>query len=98
MIPTGACAHFVVVVSHTGTVPDGLQMHPSGEYILYPLGNTVVIRSVSDPTHKEFLRGHSDKIMSIAVSSSGRFVATGQRTHVGYRVCVFIHFVVLLYF
>lgn len=57
-----------------------------GEHLVYPLGSTLVIRSISDPTHKEFLSGHTDKIMSVAVSKSGRYIATGQRTHMGYQV------------
>ena len=73
------------VIGFTGDVPGGLVVHPSNKYVLYPLGSTVVIRDVGSPQSQRFLRGHSDAVSCIAVSPSGRYVASGQVTYMGFQ-------------
>jgi WD40 repeat protein len=69
------------VIGFTGDVPNGL--------VLYPLGSTVVIRDISSGQSQRFLRGHSDAVSCIAVSPSGRYVASGQVTYMGFQVRAF---------
>ena len=63
----------------------GLCWHPNGTHIVYPLGTTVVIKSLVDGS-QSFLTGHSDTITALALSPCGRFVASGQQTVFGRKV------------
>lgn len=74
-----------------GHVPGGLQLHPDGRHLLYTLGSCVVIREIGNPRATEFLTGHSDKVSCLAVSRTGRYIASGQITHMGFQadICVF---------
>ena len=45
--------------------------------MIYPLGCTVIIRNVTT-TKQSFLKGHSNNISCLAVSKSGKFIASGQ--------------------
>eukprot|EP01048_Picozoa_sp_COSAG05_P006553 COSAG05_NODE_432_length_9860_cov_10.291056_2_plen_606_part_00 len=73
------------VIGFSGEVPAGLIVHPSNKFVLYPLGSTVVIRSIDSAQSQRFLRGHSDGVSCIAVSPSGRYVASGQVTYMGFQ-------------
>eukprot|EP00758_Cryptobia_borreli_P002756 Tbor_TRINITY_DN3261_c0_g1::TRINITY_DN3261_c0_g1_i1::g.23739::m.23739 len=74
-----------------GGVADGLHIHPDGKHMLYPLGACIVIREVGNPKCTGFLTGHNDKISCLAISRSGKYVASGQATHMGFQadICVF---------
>eukprot|EP00199_Chlamydomonas_sp_CCMP681_P007697 CAMPEP_0119113236 /NCGR_PEP_ID=MMETSP1180-20130426/43279_1 /TAXON_ID=3052 ORGANISM="Chlamydomonas cf sp, Strain CCMP681" /NCGR_SAMPLE_ID=MMETSP1180 /ASSEMBLY_ACC=CAM_ASM_000741 /LENGTH=61 /DNA_ID=CAMNT_0007101179 /DNA_START=42 /DNA_END=223 /DNA_ORIENTATION=- len=58
--------------------------------MIYTLGSTVVLRDKHDPRAQEFLQGHSDKISAIALSKSGRYLATGQVTYMGFTADIII--------
>ena len=45
--------------------------------MIYPLGCTVIIRELGT-NKQEFLSGHSNNVSCLAVSKSGKFVASGQ--------------------
>ncbi len=62
-------------------------LHPDNEHILFPLGTTIVVRHIISRT-QQFLRGHDNDISVITVSSSGKYIASGQRTHSGFQVCL----------
>ena len=65
------------VSSIPGSVPHGLLVHPDGEHLIYPLGCTVVIENIK--THEQnFLSGHTNDVSCLAVSKSGKYVASGQ--------------------
>eukprot|EP00906_Rhabdomonas_costata_P031743 RCo044797 len=57
----------------------GLVLHPNGREFLYASGACVVVGDVQDPHNQSFLRGHDDDVTALAVSSTGRLVASGQR-------------------
>eukprot|EP00762_Andalucia_godoyi_P004100 ANDGO_06274.mRNA.1 Cilia- and flagella-associated protein 52 len=84
----------------SGTVPSGVHVissasHASlGSFLVYPLGSTLVLKSsslspsaASSPT---FLSGHSNRISVLAVSSCGRFAASGQVSHMGFAADIII--------
>mmetsp|Transcript_6499 Transcript_6499/g.24427 ORF Transcript_6499/g.24427 Transcript_6499/m.24427 type:complete len:620 (-) Transcript_6499:219-2078(-) len=86
------------VIGFDGTVPSGLTLHPSRQHILYPLGSTLIIKNLletakSGSTAKDssrFLKGHNGPISCVAMSQTGRYVASGQSTHMGFKASVII--------
>ena len=69
------------VVGFAGGVPDGLIVH--GQTLIYPLGSTVVLRAKDETESQEFLQGHTGQVSSLALSASGRYLASGQETYLG---------------
>ena len=69
-------------------------MHPDACHMIYPLGNTIVIEDLmatkQDKSRQEFLVGHTDNVSCIAVSKSGRYVASGQSTHMGFKADIIV--------
>eukprot|EP00906_Rhabdomonas_costata_P028803 RCo040722 len=80
-----------LVIGFGGQVPGALHIHPDGKNLIYPLGSCVIIRQIGNPLADRFLLGHSDRVSCVAVSKSGRYVASGQITHMGFQadICVF---------
>lgn len=74
---------------YTGKVIDGLILHPDNEHIMFPLGTTIVIRNIITRT-QQFLRGHDNDISVLRVSNSGKYVASGQVTHMGFQAEIII--------
>lgn len=66
-----------------GKVIDGLVLHPDNEHIIYPLGTTLVVRHIISRT-QQFLRGHDNDISVVKVSPTGKYIASGQKTHMGF--------------
>lgn len=73
-------------ITHAGKVPNGLKWHPDGNHIVYPLGSTVVIKNLSDGK-QSFLTGHTDLVTTVALSKCGKYIASGQKTNMGFKVC-----------
>ena len=73
-----------------GKVPHAIEVHPDREHILYPLGCNVVIEKIGGKKAQTFLQGHNDFVSCVAVSKSGKFVATGQQTHMGFEAEIII--------
>ncbi|NXL84808.1 CFA52 protein, partial [Alectura lathami] len=72
-----------------GHVPFGLICHPDNEHLLYPLGCTVVIQSLSSKK-QTFLHGHTNNISCLVVSRSGIYVASGQVTFMGFKADIIL--------
>lgn len=73
------------VIGFNGAVPGGLKVHPNRQNLIYPLGCTVVIEDITAPHKQSFLWGHSNNVSCVAVSKSGKYVASGQYTHMGFK-------------
>lgn len=55
--------------------------------MVYPVGCNLVIEDVE--THEQsILTGHSNFITAVAISKSGEYLASGQMTHMGFKVLV----------
>eukprot|EP00955_Chlamydomonas_euryale_P053912 355645-Chlamydomonas_euryale.AAC.15 len=78
------------VVGFGGGIENGLVVHPDGRTLIYPLGSTIVLRDKNDPRAQEFLQGHSDKVSCLALSKSGRYLASGQITYMGFTADIII--------
>ena len=78
------------VIGFNGSVPNGLQYTPCGEWICYPLGSIVIIRRIKDSLvlknglHSEgfaFLDGgNNQKVSCLTVSKNGKYVVSGHTT------------------
>lgn len=79
------------VIGFNGQVPSGLILHPGDQHIIYPLGSTIVIKNLLDNT-QTFLQkdGHNRAVSCLALSSSGKYLASGQITHMGFPAKVII--------
>jgi len=78
------------VIGFGGTVKGGLLLHPDGCTLIYPLGSTIVIREKGMPTSQEFMQGHSDTVSCMTLSRSGRYLASGQITYMGFCADIII--------
>ena len=63
----------------------GLKWHANGEHLIYPLGSSVVVKSIVTGA-LSFLAGHSSTVTAVALSKCGRYIASGQRTEMGQKV------------
>ena len=77
------------VIGFTGTVIQGLLLHPDNEHLLFPLGSTIVIRHIISRS-QSFLQGHDQKISCITCSKDGSLIASGQQTHMGFQADVIV--------
>ena len=67
------------VIGWTGRYPGTLLCHPSQDSTyISALGASVCVGDVYDPHKQRFLRGHDATVSAVAVSSTGRLVASGQ--------------------
>ncbi len=78
-----------IISLSTGSIPGGLISHPDGEHIIYSLGCKLIIKDTSTGL-QTFLTGHSNNVSCLTVSPSGRFLASGQITHMGFKADVIV--------
>lgn len=69
-------------IGFSGLVSNGHQLHPNGERV-FPLGSNICLGNV-------FLRGHTNLVTCLAISKSGRYIASGQQTHMGFQADIII--------
>ncbi|KAI8902331.1 quinon protein alcohol dehydrogenase-like superfamily [Globomyces pollinis-pini] len=77
------------IIGFGGNVPGGLLKHPDGIHRVYSLGSTVVI-SDAKKNSQEFLQGHTNVVSCIAISKCGKWIASGQVTHMGFQADIII--------
>lgn len=78
------------VIGFAGNVSDGIILLPDNKHIAFPLGNTIVVRSLVNDGAQRFLQGHNDKVTCLALSPTGRYLASGQQTHPGFQADVIV--------
>jgi len=79
------------VVGFNGRVPHGLVLHPNDQHLIYPLGSTIVVRDLVNHTQTFLHRGGHDRAVScLAISASGKWLASGQETHMGFNATCII--------
>lgn len=79
------------VIGFNGSVRDGLILHPGDKHIIYPLGSTIVIKHLLENTQAFLQKGGHDKSVScLSLSSSGKYLATGQSAHMGFPAQVIV--------
>ncbi len=79
------------VVGYNGTVRAGLILRPDDNTLIYPLGSTIVMRDLVSNT-QTFLKknGHDRAVSCLALSPSGKMLASGQVTHMGFSAVVIV--------
>lgn len=60
-------------------------MHPNQEHVLFPLGCKVAVVHW-DSRKQDFLEGHTNIITALSISLDGKYVASGQINHMGFKV------------
>lgn len=70
----------------TGHIFSGMVAHPDKEHLVYCLGCNIIIKSLLT-NKQEVLYGHTNNVSCVAVSKSGRYVASGQVIFMGFKVC-----------
>ena len=67
-------------IGFNGKFTDTVLYHPTEkDTLVYPIGGLLVIENLHDKHKQEFLRGHDMDISAVAISNSGKLIATGQR-------------------
>lgn len=61
------------------TFPNGVIFHPNNQSYLFSSGGNVVIGDITDPHNQSFFREHTSTVSAMALSRSGRLVASGQQ-------------------
>uniref|UniRef100_F7ASK1 Cilia- and flagella-associated protein 52 n=2 Tax=Ciona intestinalis TaxID=7719 RepID=F7ASK1_CIOIN len=79
----------VSTIGFNGNVNRGLIIHPDREHMIYPLGSTVIIRNLTT-NRQEFLTGHKNNVSCLTVSKSGKYLASGQVTHMGFKADIIV--------
>merc|ERR1711988_118506 len=77
------------VIGFQGSVVNGLILHPDNENVIFPLGSTIIVRHIVTRT-QTFLQGHDNEITCLTVSRSGKYLASGQKTHSGFQADILI--------
>ncbi|KAM8945316.1 cilia- and flagella-associated protein 52 [Pelodytes ibericus] len=77
------------IIGFNGQIASGLISHPDREHLIYPLGCTVILENLQ--TRKQhFLQGHTNNVSCVAVSKSGKYLASGQVTHMGFKADILL--------
>ncbi|XP_044733714.1 cilia- and flagella-associated protein 52 [Chrysoperla carnea] len=77
------------IIAFNGDTVNACRIHPDGDHIIFPIGNKVSILNWWTKK-QEFLAGHTNIISAIDLSANGKFIASGQINHIGFRASVII--------
>ncbi|OHT02018.1 hypothetical protein TRFO_30977 [Tritrichomonas foetus] len=77
-------------IGFSGRVQGGLVAHPDGRHIIYPLGSILVVMIKGKPTTQRFLSGHTSEITAVAVSRTGKYIASGQYSSIDQESCIIL--------
>ncbi|GFS23246.1 cilia- and flagella-associated protein 52 [Elysia marginata] len=78
------------IIGFNGKVPSGLVVHPDREHIVYPLGCNIIIEDITKEAKQCILSKHTNNVTCIAVSSDGRYLVSGQETHMGFKASIIL--------
>ncbi|XP_033751750.1 cilia- and flagella-associated protein 52-like [Pecten maximus] len=76
------------IVGYSG-ISNGLHVHPDEQHLIYSLGVTVIIENI-ETKKQQTLMGHSGNVSCLTVSNSGKYIASGQAIHMGFKADIII--------
>ncbi|KAK0095663.1 hypothetical protein PV326_007707 [Microctonus aethiopoides] len=79
----------VGIIGFDGITKHGLQLHPDNEHLIYSTGHKITIKNIENNT-QDFLSGHTNVVTTISVSPCGKYIASGQLTHLEFKAMVII--------
>jgi hypothetical protein len=53
--------------------------------MIYPLGCNLIVENLQT-RRQEFLLGHNNNISCLTISNNGKYIASGQAIHMGFKV------------
>ena len=60
--------------------------------MLFPLGSACILENLNKSDNRQvFFRGHSNPVSAVAVSRCGKYLASGQVTHMGYKAAIHVY-------
>ena len=81
--------NLMAVIGFNGSVVDGLILHPDNETLIFPCGSQVIVRNVIT-RQDQFLKGHTNYVSALAISKSGKYLASGQKTFSGFKADIIL--------
>ncbi|XP_025199645.1 cilia- and flagella-associated protein 52-like [Melanaphis sacchari] len=72
------------LIGFDGNPLNGLILHPDGVHLVYPLGTNITAYNWHTKAQR-FFEGHTNVISAVTVSTSGRYVGSGQVNYMGFR-------------
>jgi WD40 repeat protein len=73
------------VIGFNGSIHNGLILHPADQHMIYPLGTTIVIKHLLSNSQTFLQRnGHESSVSCMNLSSSGKYLASGEETNMGF--------------
>ncbi|XP_023314400.1 cilia- and flagella-associated protein 52-like [Trichogramma pretiosum] len=77
------------IIAFDGLTKNGLKLHPDQRHLVYPMGNKVSVKNISSG-QQTFLSGHTNLISAMCISPCGRYIASGQINHSGFKAMVIL--------
>ncbi|CAD6241390.1 GSCOCG00002716001-RA-CDS [Cotesia congregata] len=77
------------IIGFDGITKHGLQLHPNNNHLIYSMGNKVTVKTI-ETGEQIFLSGHTNVITTLCISPCGKYIASGQLTHLGFKAMVII--------
>ncbi|KAG8038967.1 hypothetical protein G9C98_003274 [Cotesia typhae] len=79
------------IIGFDGITKHGLQLHPNNNHLIYSMGNKVTVKTI-ETGEQIFLSGHTNVITTLCISPCGKYIASGQLTHLGFKVMTNLYY------
>jgi WD40 repeat protein len=77
--PGGVVVELDHAIGYSGKIVNSVHLHPNATDYVLIAGASIIIGDINDPHNQHFLRGHDDQITCLALSASGKMIASGQK-------------------
>ncbi|XP_071443263.1 cilia- and flagella-associated protein 52 [Hetaerina americana] len=79
----------ISVIGFEGGTRQGLILHPDKKHVVYHMGTKVIVQNW-ESKEQHFKANHANNVSALSISYSGKYIATGQVTHMGFKAPVTI--------
>ncbi|XP_066256318.1 cilia- and flagella-associated protein 52 [Euwallacea similis] len=77
------------IIGFDGNAINGFIIHPDRKHVVYPVGNKIILQKWTTK-QQSFFVGHTNNISTVCVSPTGKYIASGQINHIGFKACVIL--------